>query len=69
MIVPLSGHIVINVRDFHNRMDSQRRAAEREAERIRNMEEALSLILSADVIPLPYRKMAQKALGKEPTRR
>jgi hypothetical protein len=68
MNVPLSGHLIINVRDFHNRMDARRHATEREAERIRNMEEALSLILRADVIPLPYRKMAQKALGKEPRR-
>ena len=68
MDVPLSGHIIINVRDFHNRMDAKRHATEREAQRIRDMEEALSLILKADVIPLPFRRMAMKALGKEPRR-
>ncbi len=65
-LVQLVGNAHINIRQVRNRIESQMRDRAREAERVRNMEEALSLILKSDVIPLPYRQMAMKALGKDP---
>ncbi len=65
-LVQLVGNAHINIRQVRNRIESQMRDRAREAERVRNMEEALSPILKSDVIPLPYRQMAMKALGKDP---